>query len=553
MQLLTPPQPRSGRKIGVEMFPEPPTVAATNAANPESKLDRLFSRVRNVSNKPPLATAESHERRTPPTAIQHEPEPEPFSISKVIFSPPVGPKLRYFPLAGDRITSDARSRFEDVVKECLMMRFEDDEQLSSRPVTFKLIMAGSGFEDARPTIVISAPRKLKKRVRQIIEEPHMVKQYDPPFRACCLGSDRLFGIVTHDVDILFEEGKSLCACPVFHHSSDSQRLQVCMISCLLTIDGKPYALTAGHPFGALDGLWDPEGVADADDSEPDIGLGDSESSAAKNRNFGDLQLRYPNLAQSCRVAYLSPGSSTPTANGSPHSGTDWALLELDPMSHWSANRQLGRKISPSKDIPPGGRGLRAVTVMTSEHATDPLRGYICFDPPAITYHWDLSKRAFELWTVTPSGNTSERQSTFLLYKFPYLSADGRQLTGVATVLALIRGNSGALVIDSATQLVYGYVIGASPLGDLYVVPLDKTIHAISEVVGTNDVVFVTDDLPPSEKHAENDMYYQETTLRRSTTVPSIESLKYATDENTPTSEALDNPIGGNSEVSVSQI
>lgn len=250
----------SGPEIRPEMYPKPIidascATATSHEIKKESRVDRLLSLVRKTS---PTATREQAQ------------ETGPFNLSKVISSAPMGPKLRYYPLAVGQITPDHRSRFEDVVKECLRMRFEDDEELSSRPVTFKLVIAGSCSDDARPTILISAPRGLKKRARQIVEQPHRVEQYDPPFQVLCLGSDRLFGFVTEDVDIFFDPGLTLCACPVFWHSSDDQRQQVCMISCLLAINGKPFALTAGHPFGALDGRWDLEEAAHDDDSETDI-------------------------------------------------------------------------------------------------------------------------------------------------------------------------------------------------------------------------------------------------------------------------------------------
>jgi len=529
----------------MEMFPKRPLDAScatvtSHETKKESKIDRLFTRVRNTMNKPPIAIAEPHKQQenSPAATREQAQETGPFSLSKVIFSAPVGPKLRYFPLAEGHITSDHRSRFEYVVKEYLMISFEDDEELNLWPVAFKLIMAGSCSEDARPTIVISAPRGLKKRVRQIIEEPHMVEQCDPPFQVLCLGSDRLFGLVTDDVDILFEQGLSLCACPVFRHSPDDQRQQVCMISCLLAINGKPYALTAGHPFGVLDGRWDLEGAPDADDSETDIDPSDSEADAAENSNFRDVQLRYPDIAQSCRVSYLSRG--THQARDSSQSGTDWALLELDPMIRWKANRYLENKLSPFKGIPPAEQGLRAVTVMTSPY-TEPLRGYICFRPPVITYHWDQSKRAFELWTVTLSGKISECQSTFVT---PICQWMRQRLTETAFILALTQGNSGALIIDSETHLVYGYVIAVSPLGDLYVVPLDRTMQHISEVVGTDDVVFMTDGLLPTKTPLDNGPGHLETKMQRISNIPSGDSLKYATDDKDSLLKALAKPLVG---------
>lgn len=64
------------------------------------------------------------------------------------------------------------------------------------------------------------------------------------------------------------------------------------------------------------------------------------------------------------------------------------------------------------------------------------------------------------------------------------------------MLAITKGFSGALVIDSQSHHVYGQVIAISPLGALYVVPLNRTIQQIKDVVGTSNVKFVTEDLLP---------------------------------------------------------
>jgi len=393
-------------------------IATTEPQEATSSLPRKLS-AEGESKDKVTAPAEAAEHPTAPRSAAGEQDQElgPFALSKQIPSGGIGPKLFCFPLAGGLITSSQRSRYEHVIRDFLMRSLEEDVELSSRPpATFELTMAGNFPENAKPTIVIFHP--MGRQVRRIVEQPHIMNQCDPPFRVICLDPVKLLGVNTDHVDILFDPGLSLCACPVVQHDSKDTCQQVCIVSCLLSIDGKPYALTAGHPFGVLDGRWDLTGSAasDTDENETDSDPDRNDAGAADHGRLDDLnshadsKLRYPDVARSCQVRYLS--RSNHQLKEASQSGADWALLELNSMCHWKANRHLKRRLNHSKDILPAARKLQDVLITTSPHR-DPFRGYLSF-LPATGSHWDLSDRPFELWTVILAEETSECQSPFPL-------------------------------------------------------------------------------------------------------------------------------------------
>lgn len=68
------------------------------------------------------------------------------------------------------------------------------------------------------------------------------------------------------------------------------------------------------------------------------------------------------------------------------------------------------------------------------------------------------------------------------------------------------------------------------MGDLYVVPLDRTLQYISEVVSTDNVVFVTDDLPPTATAIYHGTIHLETRIKRISNAPSNDGLGYSVDD-----------------------
>ncbi|PQE32163.1 Ankyrin repeat domain-containing 52 protein [Rutstroemia sp. NJR-2017a WRK4] len=52
---------------------------------------------------------------------------------------------------------------------------------------------------------------------------------------------------------------------------------------------------------------------------------------------------------------------------------------------------------------------------------------------------------------------------------------------------VIDGDCGSLIVDQETLEVYGHVVASNPLGEAYVVPLQNTLHQISNALGAKDL------------------------------------------------------------------
>jgi hypothetical protein len=271
--------------------------------------------------------------------------------------------------------------------------------------------------DAAPTILVFGPDddpNTIKRIREIVEKPHVEQQYCAVFRIICLGSHVLLGNIGDDVDIFYTNEVSLCGCPVVAHGNNEQ---LCTVACILVIQSRLYALTSGHPFAisseSVKGHEKRQPSKErkeerGEDGQASRGSCDQTDSVAQSGSpsVGKIYLTqhiYPLVIHSCTIRRVTPDD---TWSGN-YPNLDWALAELDASLNWAPNqchsaidrRDMARNldINPSPRIPNSADNIRPVLVAISPDQS--IAGYIRSIPTFIS-NWDNTAHSLEVWTVT---------------------------------------------------------------------------------------------------------------------------------------------------------
>ncbi|KAL7799927.1 hypothetical protein V8C37DRAFT_97299 [Trichoderma ceciliae] len=401
--------------------------------------------------------------------------------------PGVKPVTYVYPHADECVSVEHRSRFPVIVDIFQQNLQEHSKQSLKHPTKteYKLKMCGTRLADAQPSILVSHPWndvKTGLSIMKILCDSHVREQYDSVYMIArfkiylFLGpSFTYLGRPMGDLNIRITESYVPGSLLVSGDIHDGVSTITCGIS-FPHIDERKFVLTSAHAFEeanegdrgdveneeTVDSLPVPNG--DEEENEETILFADVEYDLAELMKFENMeeqnqisesglqaelvQGRADGRVQNSRASVLRP-SRVWGANKTNDPNLDWALVEIEESYRWMAGRADGI-VHEASGL---GDGSRAVRIMTSR---GPIHGNVRSIPAFIANSNDASSLC-EVWTV------------------------------FAVDSSVYAGDSGALVIDSLTEELYGYVIATNQFQELYVMPLKSVIRQISEIIAIPNV------------------------------------------------------------------
>ncbi|KAK6080189.1 hypothetical protein SCUP515_03614 [Seiridium cupressi] len=355
-----------------------------------------------------------------------------------------------------------QSRFRDL-RDILRRNLENSRQLSNYmgDITIGLWMCGVDATRAHPTLLVTCPDDKGKAVYAALNQAHVKLQYTSSESDSSKTPHFELAIYPKPI-IRVSSGKKSSDQNIAtdsqwhtnHHYSGTRARSLVYHSLCFTYGRSGFRTDdsshLGQPYQRRD---------DADEQR--------EANASENANM-DLVVGNGSQAQWSRASSITPTGIYLTDHRvirppddpewlKTHENLEWTLVELTESDFWLPNDFIEGEEHELKGLSTIAERLpthnREVLIITS-------RGIVGGQLRSIPSYIGGAHGSplCETWTVSINNDQ-----------------------------AIIKGDSGSLVVDTKTNEIYGQVIGVGPFDDAYLVPLATIMHQIKEVLATEDV------------------------------------------------------------------
>ncbi|KAK6062377.1 hypothetical protein SCUP234_07285 [Seiridium cupressi] len=355
-----------------------------------------------------------------------------------------------------------QSRFRDL-RDILRRNLENSRQLSNYmgDITIGLWMCGVDATRAHPTLLVTCPDDKGKAVYAALNQAHVKLQYTSSESDSSKTPHFELAIYPKPI-IRVSSGKKSSDQNIAtdsqwhtnHHYSGTRARSLVYHSLCFTYGRSGFRTDdsshLGQPYQRRD---------DADEQR--------EANASENANM-DLVVGNGSQAQWSRASSITPTGIYLTDHRvirppddpewlKTHENLEWTLVELTESDFWLPN---DFKEGEEHEL----KGLSTIAERLPTHNREVLiitsRGIVGGQLRSIPSYIGGAHGSplCETWTVSINNDQ-----------------------------AIIKGDSGSLVVDTKTNEIYGQVIGVGPFDDAYLVPLATIMHQIKEVLATEDV------------------------------------------------------------------
>lgn len=453
-----------------------------------------------------------------------------------------------FPDASTSISQAHKDRYP-VLKDILQRNIEGSPQLCDYTtcISYELRMCGSCVADAIPSILVFCPFGKLKKIKSLLQQPHIRSQFEPETTTSEFVNFGLFfwarkidmlafheivavipaeqatgGVVANATGVRAPWGLRI-------YNGENGEMNTATMGCMIQVGRDQFGLTTAHAFHQPLATTCGPDDSDSDDEEYDMSMEHDDHSEVTM----DVQPALPIDGRGQTVQFGECEVHIPPRDDSSawikeHANLDWALLKMGSEKSRLSVYATATEALPIVDRLPQ-ECVDVLIVTTSLH-----------EIPAILYHIPSyiggakGSQAAEVWTVgSLSNQTRKCHNLEDLSLLPGIVSQTLRLRVV--LLAIRRGDSGSIVVDARSGELYGMVVAANPFGDIHIAPFAAILAQVKELFEVQDALVLnprlsltssvlgpslgTDSLVEARNSQDVVVYESEETIGRETSGP----------------------------------
>lgn len=412
-----------------------------------------------------------------------------------------------FPDASTRISQAHKDRYP-VLKDILQRNIESSPKLCDYTtcISYELRMCGCCVAEATPSILVFCPFGKLKKIKALLQQPHIRSQFESEITASTFVNFGLFFwareidmLAFHEIAAVIPVQQATDGVPANEtggrapwslriYNGDNSEINTATMACMIQVGRDQFGLTTAHAFHQpLATSYEPDD-SDSDDEEYDMSMEQDDHSEGAM----DVQPALPidgrrQTVQLGKCEVHIPPHDDSSAWMKEHANLDWALLKLGPEISRLSIHATATEALPIVDRLPQ-ECVDVLIVTTSLH-----------EVPAIIYHIPSyiggakGSQAAEVWTVGALSNeTRECHNLIVLSLHSGVISQTLRLV----LLAIRRGDSGSIVVDARSGELYGMVVASNPFGDIHIAPFAAILAQVEELFEVQDAFVLNLPLNP---------------------------------------------------------
>lgn len=402
-----------------------------------------------------------------------------------------------FPDASTCISQAHQDRYP-VLKDILQRNIESSPKLCDDTtfISYELRVCGSCAADAIPSILVFCPLENLKKIKSLFYQPHVRSQFESETTSSSSVKFGLFfwarvidRLAFHEIaavipaeqatdGVVIDATSGRAPWGLRISNGDNSQINTATMGCMIQVGRDQFGLTTAHAFHQPLTTASGPDDSDSDDEEYDMSMERDD----QNQMTLEVQPVLPidGCGQIVRLGkcevHIPPHDNSSTWTKK-HADLDWALVKLGSGTSRPSIYPTATEALPIVDRLPQ-ECVDVLIVTTSRPGI-----------PATLYHIPSyiggakGSQTAEVWTV---GSLSDQTRKWHNARILPLLHDTILQTLRLVLLAIQRGDSGAIVVDARSGELYGVVVAANAFGDIHIAPFAAILAQVKELFEVQD-------------------------------------------------------------------